>query len=141
MIKLQIEDFNLEDEINFIKVKHRDIGAVSNFVGYVRNINNQKKVSFIHLEVYKEMALKTLENISAIALKKWDLIDILIIHRFGKLNIHEKIVLVSTFSSHRKDSLSACEFIMDYLKQEATIWKKEHYSDGYKWLQNTKLKN
>ena len=104
-------------------------------------INLAEDHNFINLEVYKEMAYKTLENTFSIVSKKWNIIDILVIHRFGKLNINEKIVLVATFSLHRKDSFEACNFIMDYLKQDAPFWKKEFYNDSYKWLQNTKSKN
>ena len=70
MIKIQKKDFNIDDEIDLIKSKHLNVGAISTFVGYVKNLNNQKKVKFINLEVYKEMAYKTLENTSSIVLKK-----------------------------------------------------------------------
>ena len=141
MIKIQKRDFNLEDEINLIKSQYSNIGAVSTFVGYVRNSNNQQKVISIDLEVYKDMAYKSLEMICLKAQKKWNLIDTLIIHRFGKLSVNEKIVLVATFSIHRKDSLEACNYIMDYLKKNAPFWKKEFYNNNYRWLENTKLKN
>ena len=141
MIKIQEEDFNIEDEINRIKLQHLNVGAVSTFVGYVRSLNNQQKVSSINLEVYKEMAYKTLEDICAKAQEKWDIIDTLIIHRFGKLNVEEKIVLVAIFSMHRKESFDACNFIMDYLKKDAPFWKKEFYNDNYEWLENTRLTN
>ena len=141
MIKIQKKKFNLEDEINLIKSQYSNIGAVSTFVGYVRNSNNQQKVISIDLEVYKDMAYKSLEMICLKAQKKWNLIDTLIIHRFGKLSVNEKIVLVATFSIHRKDSLEACNYIMYYLKKDAPFWKKEFYNDNYKWLDNTKLKN
>ena len=124
MIKIQEKNFNIEDEINQIKSKHLNVGAVSTFVGYVRGLNNQKKVTSINLEVYKDMAYKSLEDICSIAQKKWDIIDVLIIHRFGKLNIEEKIVLVAILSMHRKESSEACNFIMDYLKKDARFWKK-----------------
>ena len=84
---------------------------------------------------------KSLEEICSNAREKWDIIDVLIIHRFGKLNVKEKIVLVATFSMHRKESSDACNFIMDYLKKDAPFWKKEFYSDNYKWLENTRLTN
>ena len=138
MIKIQEKKFNLEDEINLIKSQYSNIGAVSTFVGYVRNFNNQKKVKSINLEVYNDMAHKLLGIICSKAQKKWDLIDTLIIHRFGKLCINEKIVLVATFSTHRNKSLEACNYIMDYLKKDAPFWKKEFYNDGSKWLENTK---
>ena len=141
MIKIQEKDFNIEDEINQIKLQHLNVGAVSIFVGYVRSLNNQQKVTSINLEVYKDMAYKSLENICAKAQEKWSIIDTLIIHRFGKLNVEEKIVLVATFSMHRKESSDACNFIMDYLKKDAPFWKKEFYNDNYEWLENTRLTN
>jgi len=141
MIKIQEEDFNIEDEINRIKLQHLNVGAVSTFIGYVRSLNNQQKVTSINLEVYKDMAYKSLEDICAKAQEKWDIIDTLIIHRFGKLKIKEKIVLVAIFSIHRKESFDACNFIMDYLKKDAPFWKKEYYNDNYEWLENTKLTN
>ena len=141
MIKIQEEDFNIEDEINLMKLQHLNVGAVSTFIGYVRSVNNQQKVTSINLEVYKDMAYKSLEDICAIAREKWDIIDMLIIHRFGKLNVEEKIVLVATFSIHRKESSDACNFIMDYLKKDAPFWKKEYYNDNYEWLENTRLTN
>ena len=141
MIKIQEKDFNIEDEINRIKLQHLNVGAVSTFVGYVRSLNNQQKVTSINLEVYKDMAYKSFEDICAKAQEKWDIIDTLIIHRFGKLDVKEKIVLVSTFSMHRKESTDACNFIMDYLKKDAPFWKKELYNDSYKWLKNVSLKN
>ena len=141
MIKIQKESFNIEKEIQHIKENLHDVGAVSTFLGYVRNTNNDKKVSSINLEVYSAMAEKSLEEIIEKANKKWNLSDTLVIHRYGKLNIGEKIVLVATFSKHRHDSMQACEFIMDYLKKDAPFWKKENYDDGYIWLKNTSSTN
>jgi len=141
MIKIQENDFNIEDEINQIVLQNLNVGAVSTFVGYVRNLNDQKKVMSINIEVYKNMAYKSLKDICSKAQEKWDIVDTLVIHRFGKLDIGEKIVLVATFSIHRKESFGACNFIMDYLKQDAPFWKKEFYNDEYKWLKNTSLKN
>jgi len=137
MIKIQKEDFNLENEIAFIKSQHSNIGAVSTFVGYVRNINDKKSVTSIDLEVYLEMAEKSLLEICDQAKKNWQLIDILVIHRFGSLKVNQKIVLVATFAIHRHDSIAACNYIMDYLKKDAPFWKKEYYDNDSKWLQNT----
>ena len=138
MIKIQENDFILDEEIENVKKKHSNIGAVSSFIGYVRDINNNKEVISIELEVYEKMAYKSLENISLKAQKTWNLIDFLIIHRFGKLHINEKIVLVTTFAQHRDDSFQACNFIMDYLKKEAPFWKKENYNENFSWIENTK---
>ena len=137
MIKIQKEDFNIEEEINTIKKKHSDVGAVTSFVGYVRDNNNNIKVESINLEAYEKMAYKQLEKIIEQANNKWNLIDTLIIHRYGKLQVNDKIVLVAIFSSHRKDSFEACNFIMDYLKKDAPFWKNEFYNKKNEWLINT----
>ena len=137
MIKIQKKNFNLEEEIDKIKNKHSDIGAQTSFVGYVRDLNNNKDVKYLNLEVYEEMAFKELSKIENNALKKWSLIDTLIIHRYGKLNVNEKIVLVSCFSQHRENSFNACKFIMDYLKKDAPFWKNEFYYKDDEWLENS----
>ena len=134
MIKIQKENFNLESEIQYIKSHYSNVGAVSTFVGYVRNSNSNKKVCSINLEVYKKMAIKSLTSICKDAKNKWGLIDSLIIHRYGNLKVNEKIVLVATLSMHRKDSMESCTFIMDHLKKDTPFWKKEFYEDGAKWL-------
>ncbi|PPR43451.1 MAG: Molybdopterin synthase catalytic subunit [Alphaproteobacteria bacterium MarineAlpha5_Bin11] len=141
MIKIQKKDFNIDYEINKIKSKHRDVGAASIFIGYVRDVNNKKNVKSIELEVYEDMAKKYLEELCLKTSKKWGITDILIIHRFGRLGINEKIVLIATFSKHRDKSFKACNFIMDFLKRDAPFWKKEYYKSNYKWLKNIKLKN
>ena len=137
MIKIQKENFNFEEEINIIKKRHSNVGAVSSFVGYVRNKNNNTNVESINLEVYEKMAFKQFKKIIEEANVKWSLIDNLIIHRYGKLQVNDKIVLVASFSSHRKDSFEACNFIMDYLKKDAPFWKNEFYDKKNEWLINS----
>ena len=137
MIKIQKKEFNIEKEIKIIKDQYSSVGAVNTFVGYVRDINNNRDVKFLDLEVYKEMAIKELSKIKDSAVDKWSLIDCLIIHRYGRLHINEKIVLVTCFSEHRNDSFEGCKFIMDYLKKDAPFWKKEFYNEESSWLQNT----
>ena len=134
MIKIQKKDFSIEKQISILKNKSKNIGAVSNFIGYVRNDNFGKKVNYIFLEVYKNMANNKLEKITIMAKKKWKIIDCLIIHRYGKIRIGEKIVMVAVISEHREESFKACKFIMNYLKKEAPFWKKEFYDDESNWL-------
>ena len=137
MIKIQKKDFDIEKEIKIIKDKYSNIGAVNSFIGYVRDLNQNKDVKYLELEVYQEMAIKELSKIREESIKKWDLIDCLVIHRYGKLYVNEKIVLVVCFSEHRNSSFEACKFIMDYLKKNAPFWKKEFYSKGSNWLENS----
>ena len=137
MIKIQKENFNVEEEISSIKKIHSNVGAVTSFIGYVRDNNNNTNVESINLEVYEKMAYRQLKKIVEEANAKWSLIDNLIIHRYGKLQVNDKIVLVASFSSHRKDSFAACNFIMDYLKKDAPFWKNEFYDKKNEWLTNT----
>ena len=138
MIKIQKKNFNVEEEIKFIKEKYSNVGAVNSFVGYVRDFNNNQDVQFLELEVYKDMAIKQLSKIRDTAFKNWEINDCLIIHRYGKLLVNDKIVLVVCFSEHRDESFEACKYIMDYLKKDAPFWKKEFYKKGSSmWLENT----
>ena len=137
MIKIQKEDFNSEQEIEKIKNLYSNVGGVTSFIGYVRKNNNYNKVQSINIEVYKEMAHKQLKKIIYDAQSKWKLLDCLIIHRYGKLYVNDKIVIVSCFSEHRKDSFESCSFIMDYLKKDAPFWKNEFYDKDNKWLENS----
>ena len=137
MIKTQKKNFNLEKEIKNIKDNFSSVGAVSSFIGYVRDFNNNEDVKSICLEVYYEMAIKELAKIKNNAIKKWNLADCLIIHRYGELKVSEKIVLVACFSEHRKNSFEACKYIMDFLKKDAPFWKKEFYYKRSSWLKNT----
>ena len=136
MIKIQKEDFNSEEEIKKIKQLYSNVGAVTSFTGYVRDFNNNNKVKSINLEVYNKMANRQLEKIIKKASSKWDILDCLIIHRYGKLKVNSKIVLVSCFSQHRKDSFESCNFIMDFLKKDAPFWKNEFYNKENEWLVN-----
>ncbi len=134
MIKIQKKDFNVENEIKTIKDKYSSIGAVNVFIGFVRDYNDKRDVKFLELEVYEQMAIKELSKIQQRAIKKFKLIDSLIIHRYGKLYVNDKIVLVVCFSVNRKNSFEATKFIMDYLKKDAPFWKKETYDFGSNWI-------
>ena len=137
MIKIQKEDFNSDEEIHNIKKIYSNVGAVTSFTGYVRDNNNNQNVKSINLEVYEDMAYKQLEKIINEANSKWELIDCLIIHRYGQLTVKSKIVLVACFSAHRKDSFESCNYIMDYLKKDAPFWKNEFYKNKSEWLSNS----
>lgn len=137
MIKIQKKDFNIDEEIKLLKDKYSNVGAVNIFIGYVRDYNDNKDVKYLDLEVYKDMAIKELTKIKDQAFLKWNLVDCLVLHRYGKLEVNEKIVLVVCLSEHRKDSFESCKFIMDYLKKNAPFWKKEFYKNGSNWLENS----
>ena len=123
MIKITRDNFDLEKE--FKKVSSNINGAYSFFLGTVRSdlSSSNKKIKGIFLECYEELAIAQLENIRTQALYKWNLNECLIIHRIGKLELGEKIVLIITSSSHRSNSIEACEYVIDSLKIDVAFWK------------------
>ncbi len=133
MIKVQIEDFDISNEINGLRNNRLDVGAIVSFTGTVRqdkietNINDRILLSML-LEHYPGMTERELTRIENEALDRWDLQECLIIHRYGELLPGDNIVLVITMSRHRKDAFEAASFLMDYLKTSAPFWKKEKYS-------------
>ena len=80
------------------------------------------------------MTDKALTSIAEQAKARWNLLDVLIIHRIGTLAPTDQIVLVVTTSSHRGDAFAACQFVMDYLKTDAPFWKKEVTDEGTRWV-------
>ena len=130
-INIKKDDFEITEEIEIFNQNSSDHGAVSIFIGKVRPENGLKSME---IDCYPEMAQKEIKNIAEIACSKWTLNNIRIVHRYGSLKPKENIVLVITGSSHRSDSMSANEFIMDFLKSSAPFWKKEIYSDKEVWV-------
>ena len=137
MIKIQKEDFISDQEIHNIKKLYSNVGALTSFIGYVRDNNNNQNVQSINLEVYEDMAYTQLKKIISEANSKWKLIDNLIIHRYGTLTVNSKIVLVACFSEHRRDSFESCNYIIDYLKKDEPFWKNEFYKNKSEWLSNS----
>ena len=133
MIKVQENDFDVNLEIKKITSQNKNIGGVGLFIGIVRD-DEDKKLKSMTLEHYPIMTEKMLEKINLEAKNRWKLIDSIIIHRYGKLYPGDQIVLVATFSQHRKDALEACEFLIDWLKTKAPFWKLEATNNGKNWV-------
>lgn len=133
-VRVQEEDFDLGRELVALTAGRVDVGAVASFVGLVRDRNDGQGVSAMTLEHYPGMTQLALEDIVGQAKARWDLLDILVVHRYGQLEPGDKIVLVLVSSAHRGDAFSACEFIMDFLKTSAPFWKKETTPDGSRWV-------
>ena len=107
-----------------------DIGGLASFVGLMRDLNDGDSVTRMRLEHYPGMTEQAIEEIVADAHERWPLIDVTVIHRVGELAPGDQIVLVAVASAHRAAAFEACEYIMDFLKTRAPIWKKEHTVDG-----------
>jgi molybdopterin synthase catalytic subunit len=133
MIKVQENDFDVNLEIKKITSHNKNIGGVGLFIGIVRD-DEDKKLKSMTLEHYPIMTEKMLEKINLEAKNRWKLIDSIIIHRYGELYPGDQIVLVATFSQHRKDALESCEFLIDWLKTKAPFWKLEATNNGKNWV-------
>jgi molybdopterin synthase catalytic subunit len=135
IVKVQEKDFIAEKEIQELKNNCMEIpGAINSFIGYVRNFSNEKKLTSLTIEHYSGMTEKMLLEISTKASQKWPLLGTLIIHRYGKLNIGDQIVLAASASLHRNAAFEATQFIMDYLKTKAPFWKSEEINNQNKWV-------
>lgn len=133
-VRVQTEDFDLSSEVAQLRAHNPSIGAVACFVGTVRDLNDGSSVAGMELEHYPGMTEKALEAIVTQAQQRWPGIDVLIVHRVGKLAPLDQIVLVATTSKHRGEAFASCEFVMDYLKTEAPFWKKEETEHGARWV-------
>ena len=137
MVIIQQEGFDINSEVK--KIKRSDesgVGALVTFVGYVRDFKEDKSdtLTSMEIEFYPGMTEKALLEIEAKAKRAWDIFDVNIIHRFGKLNLNDQIVLVAVTSAHRTEAFRACEFIIDFLKTDAPFWKKEIGVKSESWV-------
>ena len=134
-VRIQTDDFDVAAELDAMRLASADIGAIVNFIGQVRDINEGDAVQALTLEHYPGMTERALEAIEHEAKTRWDISSSLIIHRVGTLKPQDQIVLVAVASKHRGDAFQACEFMMDFLKTQAPFWKKEVTSDGERWVE------
>ena len=135
MIKVQREDFDIGAELAQLTDGNTKVGGLASFVGLVRDLANQSAVSTMTLEHYPGMTEKRLAEIEAEARARWPLESVLIIHRYGRLEPGDRIVLVATTSSHRQAALESCAFLIDWLKTKAPFWKLEEGAAGAQWVE------
>ena len=136
IVEVQKSDFDLNSEIEILKLKTEKAGAVVFFVGKVRDLEDDN-LKYLEIESFEELAESQIKEICDDAANKWDLEYVLVKHRFGRLKINDNIVLVITSSKHRKKAYEASEFIMEYLKSNVPFWKKEVADKTQKWVENS----
>ena len=134
-VRVQTANFDIGAEIAALRAGDPRVGAVASFIGTVRDVNEGTGVSTMTLEHYPGMTERALEDICAQARARWDVYDVLVVHRVGELKPLDQIVLVAVTSAHRGEAFAACEFVMDYLKTRAPFWKKESTPQGSRWVQ------
>ena len=136
MIKVQKKKINISEQNKKLLIKN--IGAAVNFVGIARHTNNSGKIKYLEIEYYPKMTEKKIKEIEILAIKKWNLNNCIIIHRFGKIKPGENIVYVGTAAQHRSNAFKACEFIIDYLKVKAPFWKIEKQNNKKIYIRSKK---
>ena len=135
MIRVQREDFDVGAELERLTADNHRIGGVASFIGLVRDMAGSARVSALILEHYPGMTERKLAEIEAEAHRRWPLEAALVIHRYGRLEPGDRIVLVAAASPHREAALAACHFLIDWLKTEAPFWKSEATPAGERWVE------
>ncbi|HMX09821.1 MAG TPA: molybdenum cofactor biosynthesis protein MoaE [Burkholderiaceae bacterium] len=141
-VTIQTKDFDLSAEVAALRAHDPAVGAVTAFVGTVRDRNpagyqgaaDASQVSAMELEHYPGMTERSIEAMIDAAMDRFDIRAARVIHRVGPLRPLDQIVLVTVTSAHRGQAFQACEFLMDYLKTQAPFWKKETTPEGARWV-------
>ena len=131
-VRVQTEDFDVGAESRALQ--DDAVGAIALFVGTVRGLSSDNGVTAMTLEHYPGMTESELERIESEARARWPLEDVIIIHRVGRLEAGDQIVLVGAASAHRQAAFDAAQFIMDFLKTDAPFWKAEERGDRTSWV-------
>jgi molybdopterin synthase catalytic subunit len=123
---------NVQEVID--KVVRREAGAVTTFIGTVREFTKGKRTLYLEYQAYETMAVKMLEKIGTEIKEKWPEAKTAITHRTGRLGISDIAVVIAVSTPHRKDAYDANEYAIERIKQIVPIWKKEHWEDGDMWI-------
>jgi|KBSMisStandDraft_5_1062788.scaffolds.fasta_scaffold00956_11 molybdopterin synthase catalytic subunit len=135
LVRVQRENFSLDAEVDRVRARSKRIGGVATFLGTARDWSKGHAVSGITFEHYEGMAQKKLRDIRERALAQFDVLEVLILHRYGTIEIGENIVLIVVGAEHRADAFKACKWCIDELKQITPIWKLEQTPDGQVWVE------
>ena len=131
-LTVQPEAFDAGAELDAFTAGLKGAGAVVSFTGIVRDEDGTLQA--MEIEHYPGMTESAIKSIISQAIERWDLVDALVIHRFGRLKAGAAIMMVATAAPHRKSAFEAAEYLMDYLKSRAPFWKKEFGADGAEWV-------
>jgi molybdopterin synthase catalytic subunit len=134
-IRLQREPFDVAAEAEKLTRGRSDIGAVVTFTGICRADENGEPIAALTLEHYPSMAEAEIARHVEEAQARWPLLGVTVIHRHGRIQPGENIVLVVTASSHREAAFAAASFLMDYLKTRAPFWKQVEKASGNTWVE------
>lgn len=127
---VRITDSPIKTEKLLVQVTKPESGAVNVFIGTTRNHSHGRRVTSLEYEAYLPMAMKMLEELEREAKTRWDLHDVTVVHRVGRVQVGEASVVIAVSSAHRDEAYQASRFLIDKLKQVVPIWKRESFADG-----------
>ena len=136
-VVIQQADFDLSEVVARLRASDAGVGAVVSFIGTVRDRNDSSGpsvISAMELEHYPGMTERAIEAMIDVAFRRFEIRAAHVIHRVGRLQPLDQIVLVAVASGHRGQAFQACEFLIDYLKTQAPFWKKETTPQGARWV-------
>ena len=133
-VRIQREPFDAAAEAAKLTRGRTDVGALVTFTGVCRGDEAGEPIAALTLEYYPGMAEAEFERHVAEAAERWPLLGVTVIHRHGRIQPGEDIMMVATASSHREAAFAAAEFLMDYLKTRAPFWKQVEKADGKIWV-------
>ncbi len=132
-IRASIVRSKIDTQQVLTSLKRGEDGAALVFEGVVRNQTRGRKTLYLDYEAYEEMALSQMEALATQALRQFEIRDVALVHRLGRLEIGETSVLIAVASAHRGAAFEACRWLIDTLKRTVPIWKKEYFEDGAIW--------
>ena len=133
MIRITREDFSVDEVLG--RLRTGNMGALVTFVGFVRNKSEGRGVERMEIECYEDMTLGQLEAIREEALKRFGVEEVTVIHRYGNLNVSDKIMMIAVGAAHRAEAFDACRYVLEQIKGRVPIWKKEVTPEGDFWVE------
>jgi molybdopterin synthase catalytic subunit len=135
LVRVQRDDFSIDEELKRVRSRSNRIGGIAMFLGTARDRSKGRDVSAMTFEHYEGMAQKKLKEIREQALHDFNIIEALVLHRYGPIEIGENIVLIIVGAEHRADAFKACQWCIDELKKITPIWKMEYTPEGEVWVE------
>ncbi|ASI99490.1 molybdenum cofactor biosynthesis protein MoaE [Thermococcus celer] len=136
-VRITEEPFDLNEALSYLLVP--EAGGYVFFLGKVRNENHGRRVKKLIYEAYPEMAVKEMERIRREALQKFPILDMLIWHRYGELEVGQDTILIIASGRHRKEAFEACSWAIDEVKRRVPVWKKEVTDEGTFWIEGDRI--
>ena len=136
-IRVTEKNFDPGAEVTAFSGSRRDAGALANFVGYCRDETRGKPVEELYIEQYPGFTEKEIERLAAEVARQHGTLDLMVVHRVGRIRPGEPIVLVAALHAHRDQAFEAVRILMDYLKTDAPLWKRETGPEGARWIEPT----